>query len=150
MLSSLVKDGTLTQEQADKVAAKLKEHRDQMMAARKYRQQEMQAVISKVLGKSTEDIQKERAAGKSLAQIAGDKKDELAAAMVDHINSQVDQAVKDGKISADQAAKVKENAKARVDQMINSTGQPGGRGGFGAGKRGTQGSLFDTTLPADA
>ncbi|MEI6624496.1 MAG: hypothetical protein WCP28_21615 [Actinomycetes bacterium] len=136
VLSSLVQDGTLTQEQADKVAAKLKERRDQMMAVRKDRLQQMQAVVSKVLGKSTADIQKERAAGKSLAQIAGDKKDELAKAMVEQITSQVDQAVKDGKLTAEQATKVKQNANSRVEKMLNNTGQPGGRQGFGAGKRG--------------
>lgn len=142
VLSSLVKDGTLTQEQADKVEKALQDQRKESMAARQQRREEMIAIVTKVLGKSADEMKQEHAAGKSLAQIAGDKKGELITALVANINDRLDLAVKDGKLTAEQAERIKQNATANVTKMVDGQGRQGrGYPGGWPGSQGSQGSL---------
>ncbi len=98
-LSSLVSDGTITQEQADKVADALKKNREGMKAEHEAQRAEMKALITKTLGISETDLETARKEGKSLGEIAGDKRDELVAAMVAFQTAKLDKAVADGKVT---------------------------------------------------
>jgi len=57
------------------------------------------------------------------------KLDELKAAMIDEANAQIDQAVEDGKMDADKAAEMKENAAEKIDGITADTEMPMGPGG---------------------
>ncbi len=143
-LSGLVKDGTLTQAQADKVADALKKNREEMHKQREANRAEMQALITKTLGISEADLQKARQEGKSLAQIAGDKRDELVSAMVAFSNAKIDKAVADGKLTKEQADKIKANVQKRVENRVDGKGRGGkGMGQGGPNQGGAGGTGFD-------
>lgn len=134
-LSGLVSDGTLTQDQADKVSKALEQHREEMGKEREAHHAEMTALITKTLGVSEEDLEKAREEGKTLSDVAGDKRDELVAAMVAHQNAELDEAVKDGKLPQEQADKMKADTQQRVEDRVDGKGPgPGGRGGPGMGR----------------
>ena len=91
------------------------------------------------LGISTTDLQTQLRSGKTLAEIAaataGKTKDGLIAAIVADETAQIDKAVADGKVTADQATKIKTGLAERVTQMVERSGPTGGPG-FGRGPRG--------------
>ena len=151
-LSGLVSDGTLTQAQADKVAEALKAQRDAMHKERQADRAEMLALVAKTLGISEADLQQAHQDGKSLADLAGDKRDELVAAMVAFANAKIDKAVADGKLTQVQADKMKDKTQKRVENRVDGKGGPGGKG-HGGMRGGPDGVDFDGPdggPPADA
>ena len=111
--------------------------------------------VAKTLGLTTEQLYDERAAGKTLAQIAKDKgvsEQQLTDVILAELKQFTDQAVKDGRITQAQADWVQAQAKARVPLMLNSPFGPGeaqGHGGYGHGRgfgRGF-GGAFNHTEP---
>jgi hypothetical protein len=81
------------------------------------------------LGLSDADLLTQLRAGKSLADIAKDKGKttaDLKAAMKTAITSELDQAVKDNKLTADQRTKILADIDARLDDLINNTPLAGG------------------------
>jgi hypothetical protein len=97
--------------------------------------------VAQKLGMTTQDLMTELRGGKTLADVAGEKKvstDDLKAAMVAAVNAQIDKAVADGKLTKDQADKIK----AQVDKMdlTQSFGMGMRKGwGFGPGENGFKG-----------
>ena len=93
------------------------------------------------LGLSDADLRTQLRDGKSLADIAkakGKTTADLKAAMKTAITSELDQAVKDNKLTADQRTQLLSGIDARLDDLISNTppaGGPrfGGRPGFGFG-----------------
>jgi hypothetical protein len=89
---------------------------------------------STYLGISTTDLQTKLRSGQTLADIAaatsGKSKDGLVAAIVAAETAQIDKAVTDGKLTADQAATLKAGLTERVTQMVEHKG-PMGAPGFG-------------------
>jgi hypothetical protein len=96
------------------------------------------AAAATYLGTTEADLRTKLTAGQSLAQIAaatsGKTRDGLIAAIVTDQTAKIDQAQKDGKITADQATQAKANLTARVTQFVDST-RPAGVPGFGPGGR---------------
>ena len=94
---------------------------------------------STYLGISVSDIQAKLRSGQNLGQIAaatpGKSRDGLIAALVSAETAKIDQAVKDSKLTADQATKLKTDLQARITKLVDGTfppmGAPGGRPGFG-------------------
>jgi hypothetical protein len=81
------------------------------------------------LGLTDADLRTQLRDGKSLADIAkakGKTTADLKAAIKTAITSELDQAVKDNKLSADQRTKILANADARLDDLINDTPPKGG------------------------
>ncbi len=97
------------------------------------------AAVAAYLGLSADELRTQLEAGKSLADVAkaqGKSVDGLKAAIVAAAKKDLDQAVADGKLSADRAKQMLDRITASVDEMVNRTGPPdGGRGGrhFGLG-----------------
>lgn len=92
------------------------------------------------LGINATDLRTQLQSGKTLADIAkatsGKTVDGLIQAIVTAETSEIDQAVKDGKITADQATQMKTNLTQRVTDMVNATHPMGpGMGGPGRGHR---------------
>jgi hypothetical protein len=81
------------------------------------------------LGLSEAQLRTQLRDGKSLADIAKDKGKttaDLKAAMKSAITSELDQAVKDNKLTADQRTKILANIDTRLDDLINNTPPKGG------------------------
>ncbi len=99
------------------------------------------AVITATLGIDATTLHSRLAAGESLATIAGAKKDALIAALVADETKQIDAAVTAGKLTADQAAKLKAGLTAHITEEVNEVGhmrgmmdgKRGGKGGHGRG-----------------
>lgn len=82
------------------------------------------------LGNSVADLQTQLRSGKSLAQIAtattGKTKDGLVAAIVADETAKIDQAVKDSKLTADQATRLKSTLTEMITRLVDRTGPPFG------------------------
>ena len=102
------------------------------------------AAILSTLGIDAATLNADRAAGKSLATIAGAKTQALIDALVALENKEIDAAVTAGQLTAAQATTQKANTVARVTAHVNATPGQGGFGGRGHG-RGPAGAPGATT-----
>lgn len=78
------------------------------------------------LNMSVEDLRTQLRDGKTIAAVAKDKgvdAQKVIDAMVADATQRIDQAVKDGKLTAEQAGRKKENLAARITRMVNE-GRP--------------------------
>jgi len=154
VLASLVTKGTITQAQSDAIVKAMDEARAADMAngpkgAVGPDRAATLTLISKTLGIDEATIKSRLAAGETLAAIAGSKKDALIAALVADETKRIDAAVTAGKLTADQATKLKANLTAHVTDEVNSTRPMGGKRGHGRMGGGMAGSGTTTlTLPA--
>jgi polyhydroxyalkanoate synthesis regulator phasin len=95
--------------------------------------------VAQTLGISVQQLRSELVPGKSLADVAqahGKTGADVATALKDAANQRIDQAVSNGRLTADQGNTDKTNIDARIDQMVN---QAIPQGGFGPGRRGPGG-----------
>jgi ribosomal protein S20 len=163
-LKSLVDDGTITQAQADKIAARL----DQALP--KYGDGDgdgpgdfrggmhgMHGLIqggfdaaAKALGMTSDQVRQGLQAGKSLADLAKQKgvaESKVVDALVTQAKADLDQAVKDGRLTSDNAATISSKLKERITWLVEHAppafgrgfGGPmgGGSGGPGSGQSGS-------------
>jgi polyhydroxyalkanoate synthesis regulator phasin len=148
VLSGLVRNGTISQSQADAVEKALTDAREQAQAdrqqARDDRQAEVDALLEDTVGLTRQEIRDQIAAGKTLREIAGDKADELVAGLAKILREDLDQAVADGRITQEQADAMAARAQERADAWVNGDDAVGhgfglegllGRG-FGMGRHG--------------
>ena len=141
VLSGLVSSGTITQAQADAIAAamvsaapKMKPMKDPFKNGFGKNSVAHEALITSTLGITSEDLKAARLAGTSLATLAGDKKAELITALVNFQTTEIDAAVADGKLTADQATAKKAGLNERVTSMVEAA--PGKKlGGMGKGMK---------------
>ena len=156
LLKELVTKGTITQAQADSIAAAIaaakaavKEDRKLGDKFREFKadRAEKQTLISGIIGLDTATIHSRLKAGESLAQIAGAKKDALIAALVADHTKRIDAAVTAGVLTAEQATKMKSKVVEHVTAKVNAVG---GKHGFGKGGHGHKGGAKAPTLPAPA
>lgn len=138
VLSLFVDEGKISQETANELEKAFEERREERGAKHQERRAEMRELISLTLGISEEDLQAARKDSKTLADIAGDQKDTLVAAIADHMTSKIDQGVADGKITEARADEMKANATERATSIVDGKGGrggPGGRGGHLPGQK---------------
>ncbi len=142
VLNGLVTDGTITQAQADAITAKM----DAARAANPAPGKGMRGVgganldeIATVLGITADDLQTQLKAEATLRSIAGDKLAEVTTLLTDKANARIDQALADGKITAETAATMKAAVPAKVTAILDGTAPLGGRGPGGHGGRGGHG-----------
>ena len=149
-LSALVGNGTITQEQADKVSKALtdswEQERAERDADRAERQAEIDALLQKTLNMDSDEVRAKIAEGKTLLEIAGDSADELADGVVDLTGQHLDEAVKDGRITQAQAEETLARAKTRADAW--AAGEETGMGG-GMGRDMGLGLLFGPGMGAE-
>ena len=143
-LTGLVKDGTLTQAQADKVATTL----DTQLPHRGMRgmggpgghlggmgMTQTHEAAAKALGMTTDELRTAVQSGKSLADVAKDQKvsvDTLVKAMVAATEAHLATAVKDGTLTQAQADTMKSSLTQRITDRVNGERPDRGRGhGFG-------------------
>jgi hypothetical protein len=87
-----------------------------------------EALVSTTIGVDAATIKTRLAAGETLAAVAGAKKDALITALVTFETKEIDARVTAGKLTADQATKMKANLKDHVTKMVESTKGPKGLG----------------------
>ena len=146
-LKSLVEDGTLTQEQADKVAEKLAGSGVPGGIGSGGPHLNLRAggafgvaldEVAKALGLSRGDVESGLAGGKSIKELAeaqGKDVNDVIDALVTAAGTKIDQAVKDGKLEQDAADQLKSQLKERITALVENglpklpgPGQPGGDG----------------------
>jgi hypothetical protein len=91
---------------------------------------------SKYLGLTNQQLVKQLRSGKSLAQIAGDQQkpvDGLKSAITAAVKSDLDKAVTNKKLTADQESKLLSKLGSRLDDLVNRKGLFAGPPGFGKG-----------------
>lgn len=111
---------------------------------------DMLGAAAKALGMSTDDLKTALEGGKTIAQVAQDKGvdvNTVIAAVTDAVNASIDQAVTDGKLTADQATQEKQEATERVTEFVNNTRPPKGQRGPG-GPEGRRGPRTDVLAAA--
>ena len=140
VLAGLVTKGTITQAQSDAISAAYKsaedaEHANMPAGAPGQGkgngmgvQFDKQAVILSTLGIDATTLTTQLQAGKSLADIAGTKKDALIAALVAAETKAIDAAVTAGTLTAANAATLKSNLTAHVTAEVSQAGFAGGQG----------------------
>jgi len=126
LLSGLVSKGTITQSQADAITKALDDAKTAGKAVMDKNRAAQLAVITSTLGITEEALKTRMKAGDSLATIAGANKDALIAALVAFENKEITDAQTAGKITADQATKMKTNITTRVTEMVNNLRPPRG------------------------
>ncbi len=151
-LSALVGKGTITQDQADAVGKALADartaERADRDATRAAQQEEMDALLTDTLGMDASAVREKLAAGSTLREIANGNADELAAALLDRLDTRLNTAVTEGRITQEQATATLDRAKTQADAWLAGddtalggrglAGLLGGRamGGPGMGGRG--------------
>jgi hypothetical protein len=137
----LVSNGTLTQAQVDAISQAMQDARGAGKAAFEAAKAERIKVITDALGIDAATLETKRKAGQSLADIAGDKKDALIAALVAYESKKIDAAVASGKLSAERASALKSKLTAGITAMVNNEAKIGkalkgfGKKGHGRGGR---------------
>ncbi|MCB0961095.1 MAG: hypothetical protein KDB04_16420 [Acidimicrobiales bacterium] len=134
-LDRLVADGTLTQEQADAVLSATKDEVEQGRADRKERRADRRAellqVVADAIGSTPDDVKAGLEGGTSIAaqaEAAGVDRQAVDDAITGAITERLDQAVADGKLTEERAAKAKEHLDEVVDRILDADGQGGGGG----------------------
>lgn len=110
---------------------------------RGYGSQIMTGVVSKLTGKSVDEINKERLDGKTFYQIATEKvsPEEFKSAVINEKSSIIDERVQSGAITKEQGDLMKERINENV-QNCDGQGQKGQGGmGFGRGQGRGQGMM---------
>lgn len=125
VLDPLVDDGTLTEAQADTVAdhlaTTLPGHRGHFLG-RGPGLASFEAAAD-IIGIENAELREALAAGATLAEVAEDNGvdvETLVDGLVAALNEKVDELVADGRITAEQAAEIKENAPERIGNFVNS------------------------------
>jgi hypothetical protein len=148
-LKGLVDNKTLTQDQADAVKKALQDQLGAMaprgplgpgrfgFAGPLGAKADVLGTASKILNMTPADIASQLRSGKSLADIAKSKNidpQKITDALVADATAKIDQAVKNNKLTSDQASKIKSNLQNMMSNLVNNTGPPKLRGhGFGIG-----------------
>ncbi|WP_435166757.1 hypothetical protein [Paenibacillus glycanilyticus] len=92
--------------------------------------------VATALNMTEDELKTELQAGKTIADIAeakGVSTDSVVNALETAIHAQIDQAVTDGKLTADEAATKKEGTAAQAQSIVNGEFQPKGDGGHRGG-----------------
>lgn len=118
VLNGLVAKGTITASQVDAIQKALKDSKTSMKSEVKALRTAYVKVLTDTLGISESDLTSRLKAGESLAVIAGSKKDALIAAIVTFQTKNIDDALATGKITSEQAAKLKAKLQERVTKEI--------------------------------
>jgi polyhydroxyalkanoate synthesis regulator phasin len=137
-------DGKITQERADEILANSADRIDRLInrsheqgegkEARSERRTDAREAMADFLDLSLEEMREAYQDGSTLGEIATDQGitiDELTAFMTDYVNAEIDEALADGTITEEQAARFRENLAERIENRINrepGSGNPGGHG----------------------
>ncbi len=135
-LDELVKDGTITQDQADKIKEKLRSSMGQGVPPGVIKAGLKQAAAS--IGITEDQLIGELKSGKTVAEVAqahGVDPQKVINDLVGFATAKIDEAVAAGKLSADRANEIKSTLVERITEMVNSKHHPKGPHGRRDGKK---------------
>ncbi len=122
-LAPLVADGTITQEQAEAVAEVLRPVAVRAGVGRALSNlRDLAGLAAEVIGIEPQQLAEELGEGRTLAEIAADhgsSRDELIAELTAAVESQIDQAVADGRLDAEQGAQAKDRLQRRIPELVD-------------------------------
>jgi hypothetical protein len=121
-LAGLVKDGTITQAQADKVATTL----DQKLPERRFGRHGMRIgagldEVASIIGITQDELRTQLRSGKTLAEIAKSKgisQDTLVGKLVAAAKTRLAAEVKAGRLTQARADEITKNLEARITEMV--------------------------------
>lgn len=142
-LDELITNGTLNQAQADAVAEALESQLGERGPGRGHHGPGHLETVAEVLGMEVDDLKTALQEGQTIAEVAGENVGAVTDALVAEANERIDQAVADGRLTADEAAEKKADVAEKVEAKVNGGV---GFGGRGFGPRGG----FDQDNDADA
>ena len=162
-LDPLVTDGTITQDQEDRVIAALKTA-DPKGAGGKGEMDEMDEMgfeadtggdaVAQALGITTDQLKADLKGGQSIADIATAQHVDVATVIqviTDQANTKVDAAVQAGKLTQAEADKIKAGETQMVTDLVNGKKPSGGHGhGYGHGHGGPDHGHDDPPPAADS
>jgi len=131
--------GTITKEQADALKTRI-ESSEYGLFGFGFRGHHLHgpkahlSAAADYLGLTAAELREKLRSGQSLAAVAkaqGKSVDGLKTAMLDEAKTRLDKAVADGKLTRARADEIYENLESRIDDIVNRTGPPMGRHGFG-------------------
>ncbi len=128
VLDGLVDEGVITGDQRDKIAAAFEERF--VRFGRSLRATPHLEIAAGVLGIDVDELAQQLKDGSTIADVAGDKTDEVIAALVADQEARIDEAVADGKITAEKAEEVRIALGERITALVNGE-HPGKVGPFG-------------------
>jgi hypothetical protein len=135
-LAPLVADGTLTQDQADKVIAALEAARPQGGPGMGHGGGMGLDAAATALGITADELRTELQSGKTIAQVASDKGVDVQTvidAMVAQLKTHLDEEVAAGEHTQEEADQKLADATTRITEQVNNTMSAGGRGPGGHG-----------------
>jgi hypothetical protein len=141
-LAPLVSDGTLTQDQADKVIAALEAARPQGGPGMGHGGGMGLDAAATALGITADELRTELQSGKTIAQVAGDKGVDVQTvidAMVAQLKTHLDEEVASGEHTQAEADQKLADATTRITEQVNNAMPTGGRGPGGPGGFGGHG-----------
>ncbi len=144
VLEELVQQGVIDQDQADKIAAAIEDR--VFRFGRIIKATPHLETVAEVLGIDIDELARQLRDGATLAEIAGDRTQDVIDALVDEHSARIDRAVQEGRISEERAAEVRTAIAERIEAMVAGEGcrfhlDPGRL----YGPRGFRGGLpFDT------
>jgi hypothetical protein len=150
-LQGLVEDGTINEEQATAVAEALEAARPEgpMGGHRRFGPGPGLGAAAEALGIEASELRSALQDGQTIAQVAESRDVPLQSvidAIVADMNSHLDEAVSNGRLTQEQADEIKANATERATALVNGERPafgPGGRGGPPPGAPGFDGPAGD-------
>lgn len=130
-LDGLVADGTLTEDQADKVTDAVASEVAEGRQARKDRRAETLAVVADALGSTQDEVTAALKDGTSIAAQAeaqGVDRQVVDDALTTALTARIDEAVKAGTITEERGAKATEKLAKAVDRILDADASRAGRG----------------------
>ncbi len=127
-LEALVGDGTITAAQADAVAEHLAANPPERRPGEHRQRGAFGGNIAEILGIDQATLRAELQSGKTLAEVAADNgvdAQTLIDGLIAQAQAHLDQAVADGKMTADEAAEKLANIETRITDRLNVVGAPG-------------------------
>ncbi len=130
-INQALSNGTITQAQADKLTEKLPAILDRLFSAQrgtlKGRLQHLGnaalATAASVIGVTPETLKADLQAGKSIAEVAGPKTQDVINALDAKVDARIDTAVANGRLTPERAANLKTRAHDRIEKFVNNTHQ---------------------------
>lgn len=118
VLDGLVEDGVITGDQRDKIGTAFEERF--VRFGKGHRGTPHLETVAQVLGMEIDDLAARLRDGASIADVAGEEKVEAVVdALVAEHEARIDQAVEDGRLSAEKAEEVRAAVADRVEGMVN-------------------------------
>jgi hypothetical protein len=138
VLADLVEDGVITEEQGAQVAEALRERvRDFWGHRHAFKVGASLETVAGVIGIEVDALRDAVRDGQSIAEVAeanGSSAQAVIEALVAEMNTRVDQAVEDGKLTEERADEIRAEAPDKIESMVN--GEFEGRRGPGGHHRG--------------